>query len=192
MNATVKLWRWRRNPVRRRSDIAEALVGLAAGVVMVVGAPVAGIAAADSTAQSLAQQNDARHRVPAVLVHNAPSTAEARSEGVNPDQVRTVVRWTTPQGDVRTGSVAVSPGTKAGTSTPVWLDGRGALTEPPLSPGQTTLQTDIMGGGAAAGFCVLVLVGHRLVVLELDRRRSQEWQREWERVEPQWTRGHHA
>ncbi len=192
MTATVKLWRWRRNPVKRRSDVVEAWAGLTVGAVLVIGAPLTGMVAANGTQQSIAAQNDARHRVSAVLVRDAPTAAAARSTGANPDQVRAVVRWAGPDGQVRTGNIVVEPGTKAGTSTQVWLDGRDQLTEPPLSPGQTTLQADIMGGAAAGGFCVAVLVGHRLVRLELDRRRARGWQREWAKVEPQWSRGHHA
>ncbi len=191
MNATVKMWRWRRNPLRRRSDLTEAWAGLAVGVVMAVGAPLTGIAAAGGTHDSLAQQNADRHRVSAVLQHDAPSVDAARSSGINPDQVRTVVRWTGPDGATHTGSVVVPPGAKAKSATPVWIDARDQLTEPPLSPGQTAVQTDIMGAGAAAGFCVLGLVTHRLIRVELDRRRSRQWQREWAKVEPQWS-DHHA
>lgn len=191
MNATVKHWRWRRNPLRRRSDVVEAWAGLAVGVVMAVGAPLTGIAAAHSTQTSLTHENRDRHRAVAVLLRDAPTAAAARSSGVSIDQVHGVVRWTGPHGAVHTGDVAVRAGAKAGSSTPVWLDGRDQLAAPPLSAVQADVETDVMGAGAAGGFCLLAVVGHRLVRVEIDRRRAHQWQREWAEVEPHWS-GHHA
>lgn len=192
MNGTVKLWRWRRNPLRRRSDVAEAWVGLGVGVVMAVGAPVSGVAAADGMHTALTHQNQSRHHVPAVVTHDAPTADQARAGGANPDQIRTTVRWADRDGAVHMARVAVAPGARAGTSVPVWLDGRDRLTGPPLSPGETTVQSDVMGAGAAAGFCVVALATHRLAQAGLDRHRSRRWEREWSRVEPRWSRGRHA
>lgn len=192
MQRTVRLWRWRRNPLRRHTDIVEAWAGLAAGVVMAVGAPVTGIAAADSMHDSLVAQNQSRHRVTAVLLRDAPAVASAHDGGADPDQVHAPVQWHGRDGRIHTARVVVSPGARAGTSTPLWLDTHDRVAEPPLDSLQTGVQTDIIGAGAAGGFCVAALVAHRLVRLDLDRRRSRQWQREWARVGPQWSRGHHA
>jgi hypothetical protein len=191
MQRTVRLWRWRRNPLKRRSDVVEAWAGLAAGVVMAVGAPISGIAAAHSMHDSIIQQNQDRHRVSATLTHDAPGVATTRAEGANPDRVRAPVQWHDASGRTHSAHVTVAPGAKAGTTTPVWVDGRQQVTEPPLDAVQATVQTDIIGAGAAGGFCVAALAAHRLVRLDLDRRRSRQWQREWEKVGPQWS-GHHT
>jgi hypothetical protein len=191
MNATVKLWRWRRNPLRRRSDVVEAWAGAALCAVLAVGAPVSGIVAANGTHEALVHQNQDRHRASATLTRNATTASAARSNGVSPDEVRGHVRWTASDGTVHTGNVIVRAGMKAGAHVPVWLDGGGRLAAPPLTGVQSAVETDVMGAGAAGGFCVLALTGHRLVRAELNRRRARQWQREWARVEPQWS-GHHA
>ena len=37
------LWRWRRNPLRRTTDLAEAWLAFAALLLVLVGAPVVGV-----------------------------------------------------------------------------------------------------------------------------------------------------
>lgn len=190
MHGTVKLWRWRRNPLRRRSDVMEAWAGLAVAVVVAVGAPITGVAAANGMHDSLEQANHDRHHATAVLVHDAPSDARAHSDGLSPTQVRGDVRWHTADGGTRTAKVVVATGARAGSTLPVWLDGADRLTDPPLDALQTAVQTDIMGGGAAFGFCLVALASHRVVRAGLDRGRYARWQREWAQVGPQWSRGH--
>ncbi|WP_252395587.1 Rv1733c family protein [Streptantibioticus parmotrematis] len=193
MCATVRMWRWRRNPLRRRSDVMEAWVGLAVGVVMVLGAPMAGWAASDSMRASLDAQNAGRHAASAVLVANAPSAVSTGSDsGTNTAVVQAPARWTGPDGSGHTGSVPVTPGARSGTTTPVWLDAHGRLTDAPLSPSQTAVQADLIGAGAAGGFCLLTLAGQRSVRAQLDRHRASQWEREWAKVGPQWSSGHRA
>lgn len=191
MRRTVRLWRWRSNPLKRRSDVVEAWAGVVAGVVMAVGAPLAGIAAADATHASLAEQSRDRHRVAAVLEHGAPSLSADRGSGVNPDEVRAPVHWKGTDGREHSAHVVVQPGADRGSTTAVWVDGRDRVTEPPLDGLASAVQTDIMGGSAAVGLCVLALAAHRGLRAGLDLRRSRRWQREWEQVGPQWS-GHRA
>ncbi|MDI5969264.1 hypothetical protein POF50_007875 [Streptomyces sp. SL13] len=191
MRRTVRLWRWRRNPLRRRSDVVEAWAGLAAGLVIVAGAPLTGIAAADSMHATLAAQNDGRHQVSAVLERDAPSSGSAPGGGSSPGVVRAPVRWTGHDGRTHSAHVVVAPGAGAGSRTPVWTDGRGRVTEPPLDRLETTVQTDVMGAAAAGGLCVAALVTHRGLRAGLDLRRSHRWQQEWARVGPRWS-GRHA
>ena len=191
MRRTVRLWRWRRNPLKRRCDVVEAWAGMVAGVVMAVGAPLTGIAAADAMHTSLTEQNRERHRVSAVLERDAPSVDAAHSSGTNPDEVRAPVQWKGADGREHSAQVVVAAGTDRGTAVPVWVDGRERVTEPPLGRLEMTVQTDIMGGAAAGGLCVLALVAHRGLRAGLDAHRSHLWQREWEQVGPQWS-GHRA
>jgi len=59
MRAVTGLWRWRRNPLCRATDLAEAWVALVALVLIAVVAPVTGAlvgAAADGSLQQAARQ----------------------------------------------------------------------------------------------------------------------------------------
>jgi len=188
MYGTVKFWRWRRNPLRRRSDAVEAWTGLALGVVMLVGAPLTGVAAADGMHAALERQSQGRHRAAAVLVDDAPLHA-ARHNGIDLPQVKATVKWPGPDGAQHRGSVVVHPGARAGSTVPVWLDGRGHLTEAPLGGGQSSAQSDIVGAGAATAFCMAGLSTRRLVRAGLDHHRAAEWEREWALVGPRWTGG---
>src|SRR5262245_57041990 len=49
----VWLWRWRRNPLRRRSDALEAWIVLAVWSVTVIGGVLAGLAAAHSVERGM-------------------------------------------------------------------------------------------------------------------------------------------
>ncbi len=191
MRRTVRYWRWRRNPLKRRCDVVEAWSGLAAGLVMALGAPLTGIAAADAMHASLAEQSGDRHRVAATLDRQAPPVESARSGGSSPGDVRTPVHWTGADGRTHSAKVVVTPGSARGSDLPLWVDHRDRPVEAPLTGTERVVQTDVMGGAAAGGLCVTVLLAHRGTRVVLDVRRSRRWQREWERVEPRWT-GHRA
>jgi hypothetical protein len=76
MRTRVRGWRWRRNPLRRRSDVVEAWTALAVAVLLLVGAPLAGALAglwAHRTAQAVAEERRAeRHQVHAEVVGRPP------------------------------------------------------------------------------------------------------------------------
>ena len=79
-------------------------------------------------------------------------------------------------------------GTKAGTELPIWLDRSGAMARAPRDP------ADSVALGSAAGLTLPMLAWpmlwatFRLARRPLDRRRAQDWAREWEQVSPRWTR----
>ncbi|MEW2257347.1 hypothetical protein AB0924_19370, partial [Streptomyces sp. NPDC047869] len=60
MRAIAGLWRWRRNPLRRATDLTEAWVALVALVLIAVAAPVTGtligVTAQDSLQRSAREQ----------------------------------------------------------------------------------------------------------------------------------------
>ncbi|MYW43591.1 hypothetical protein GT346_09660, partial [Streptomyces sp. SID161] len=60
MGALKGLWRWRRNPLRRTTDLAEAWVALVALLLITVAAPVIGCLVGASTGASL--QRSAREQ----------------------------------------------------------------------------------------------------------------------------------
>lgn len=184
MGSKVRLWRWRHNSLKRRSDVTEAWVALAVGAAMMVGAPAAGAATAWGVNDFWQQQRQDRQRTSAVLTENAPSAAVYASGG----KVSAAVRWTTPDGTTRTGKAKVEAGLKAGARITVWTDDQGALTTEPPSSVEVQSEAGLAGAAAAGGVCVLLWAGHRVARSRLDRRRGEEWDHAWAEVGPQWTR----
>ncbi|WP_444546239.1 Rv1733c family protein, partial [Streptomyces longispororuber] len=105
MRSRVLCWRWRRGPLRRRSDVIEAWTVLVTGVVLFVGAPAAGVtagAAVHERAEEAARAAHAtRHRVTATLTADAPPAVPA--VGVVP-LYEVPARWTAPDGSHHSGS----------------------------------------------------------------------------------------
>ncbi|MGW3938506.1 Rv1733c family protein [Streptomyces sp. NBC_00024] len=184
MNAKAWLWRWRANPLRRRSDVVEARVVLVAVALMAVGAPVAGATTAWSVDDSLQQQRQERHPTSGLLIKDAPYLAGYTGQGT----VRAAVRWTSPDGSVRTGTAPVEPGSKAGTPATIWLDTRGRLTGQPPTAVMAEVEADLAGALAAAGVGAVLLAGRGIAAVRLNRSRDAQWDREWSVVGPQWSR----
>ncbi|MGK5531728.1 Rv1733c family protein [Streptomyces sp. URMC 129] len=182
MERRVRLWRWRRNPLRRRCDVAEAWVGLAAGVLMVVGAPAAGAAALTGSAEAMLREAREARRTTAVVtdVHDTVTVS-----GVGP---LGTVRWTSADGTPRTGMTRLPPGVTAGARVTVWLDGDGAPRGAPPSPAAAWAAGALLGTGVAGGVCLLALGARGGARSRLDARRSARWEREWAEIAPRWSR----
>lgn len=176
-----------RNPLRRRVDRLEAVLMMCALVVALLVIPAAaglGTTVREHAEDSAAQQRAQVHPVQARTLENA-SEAVAPSLGLN-TTVR--VRWVDPSGSPHEGRADVLVGTAAGTELTIWLDRAGLMTKAPRLP------ADNAALGIAVGFTVPVLAWPLLFALfrgarrSLERRRAEEWAREWELVSPRWTR----
>ncbi|MFE1327578.1 hypothetical protein [Streptomyces sp. NPDC058741] len=179
---TVRWWRWRSNPLRRRVDVVEAWVVLAGWMLAVLGGVVAGLAAAGAVGQAVVRQRADSHRVPAVLVQDAPGPSSDRAAS---DRRVWGMRWTAPDGTAHRQRARVPPRAPAGSTIPVWTHRDGDLTSPPVSDGEARLHTG-MGGALAGTFAGGAVLGAaRLARLGLDRRRSAQWDAEWERIDSQ-------
>ncbi|GAA3841144.1 hypothetical protein ACFS5L_16730 [Streptomyces phyllanthi] len=191
MRTRVRGWRWRANPLRRRSDVVEAWAALVTTVLLVVGAPLAGVAAgswAHAAARSeVAAQRAELHRVRGVVVTDAPPAAPAaRGDRQPTHHVR--ARWTESGEDARTGVARVPAGTRRGEFTDVWLDPRGRSVDPPLT-GAAVVQHALAVGACTTGGAVAVVLAGRLAVRRVFlRHRLAEWEREWARTGPEWAR----
>ncbi|MFF8968978.1 hypothetical protein [Streptomyces sp. NPDC014995] len=177
----MRLWRWRRNPLRRRSDLVEAWIVLAAWVCALLGGLVAGFATADAVEAEAARQRVQNRQVSAVLVEDAKDRVAARA--TTDHRVWATVRWTAPDGRTYTDEVRVAPKAPSGSTVPVWTDGKGRVTAEPLTEVESRLHA-VSGGvlaAAAAGGTVLGLVW--VVRLGLERRRLAQWAAEWERID---------
>ncbi|MFJ8112057.1 hypothetical protein [Streptomyces sp. NPDC096132] len=174
----VLLWRWRRNPLRRRSDIAEAWIGVAAAALLLFMAPAVGVVTAVVGERSALDQAQGLHRAAARLVEDATVTP-SRFSGMTDDHARATVRWTLPDGSSRTGEAMTAAGGKAGSSTTVWLDDAGRLRPAPPTPAQAGAQGTALGAAAGAGACVLVAGASWAARARLDARRTAQWDRAW-------------
>lgn len=177
----VCLWRWRRSPLRRRSDVIEAWIVLAAWVFALFGGLFAGLAAAGAVESSAARQRAQSREVPAVLVEDAADHVPSRA--ATDYRVWATVRWTAPDGSTHTDEARVSPETRKGETVAVWTDGKGDIVAEPLSSGETRLHAIAGGVLAATGAAGTVLATAWAVRLGLERRRMAEWAAEWERID---------
>lgn len=175
-----RMWRWRRNPLRRGSDIAEAWVLLLAWALAVLGGPAAGLVTGGATWQALVRENAGRHAVEAVV----SDSVTARSRGAHGTWMWATVRWTAPDGAVHTDRALMPSSASAGTRVRVWTDRQGRQTSAPLASSAVAAQAASTGVLAAAGAAGAVLVGTLAVRATLDRRRMRQWAEEWERANP--------
>jgi hypothetical protein len=190
MRTRVRGWRWRRSPLRRRSDVVEAWTGLVVAVLVLVGAPLAGTSAArwaHGEARSVsAEQRAERHRVRAeVIDRNDDSLPSVQAGGQH--AYRATVRWTEPGEGTRTATARVPADTRQGETVDVWFDERGRNVLPPVDGAAVWQHTLTIGTSAAGGVVLVVLFGHFLVRRVALRHRLAEWDRAWARTEPQWT-----
>ncbi|CCK26705.1 hypothetical protein BN159_2326 [Streptomyces davaonensis JCM 4913] len=177
----VRMWRWRRSPLRRRCDLVEAWVVLAGWVLALVGGVVAGLVAVGAVERAAEEQRTRSRQVTAVLVDDTDGKTPAR---VPADyRVWAKVRWTGPDGQTHTDDARVAPKTKAGATIRVWTDGRDQITAEPLSAGEITLHA--VSGGTLAAMCAAgTVLGTVWVVRQLmERRRLAQWAVEWERID---------
>jgi hypothetical protein len=190
MRTRVRGWRWRRNPLRRRSDVIEAWTVLAVVVLLFVGAPLVGAVAGwwahgDARALAAAQRAE-RHSVRAEVVGRTPDSLP--SVGGREHTYPVTVRWTEPGSGSRTATARVPAGTHRGDTVSVWFDSRGRNVTPPPDGTAVWQHTLTVGACATGGTVAVVLLAHSLVRGAATRRRMAEWERDWALTEPQWTR----
>ncbi|MFF8404348.1 hypothetical protein ACF1AB_25220 [Streptomyces sp. NPDC014846] len=190
MRTRVRGWRWRRNPLRRRSDVVEAWTVLVAAVLLSVVVPLVGIAAglhAHDQARSLAAaQRAERHQVRATVIGDPPERL-ASGQGDREHPYRAQVRWTEPGKAPRTAWARVPAGTHTGEVVPVWLDSRGRSVAPPPDDVAVWQHSVTFGLCAAGGAAGVVILGHGIARRFALRHRLAEWEREWARTGPRWT-----
>ncbi|OIK28104.1 hypothetical protein VT52_008235 [Streptomyces malaysiense] len=180
----TRLWRWRRSPLRRTSDVVEAWLLLAAWTLGVLGGAAAGTVAAAAADRGFEEDRSARRQVVAVLLGRVREAAPTHADVG--DNAGATVRWTTPDGRPRTGRAAVPAHTPEGTRVPVWITSRGDLVPRPPDRSDALLRSSLIGAGAAMAVGGTVWGSARAVRALLDRRRMRQWALEWERADPRW------
>ncbi|MFI6060677.1 hypothetical protein [Streptomyces sp. NPDC051286] len=178
-NGRVLWWRWRRNPLKRRSDTAEAWIGVAATAILLLATPTVGVVTAGVAERSALDEARGLHRVTAHLMEDAPPALSRFSVAATDSRVRATVRWTTPGGSPRSDTASVAAGSKVGSPTTVWLDDVGRVQPAPPTPAQAKSQGAALGAASAAGTGVLVVGVCWAARRRLDRHRGVQWDRAW-------------
>ncbi|MFI0896138.1 hypothetical protein [Streptomyces sp. NPDC020983] len=191
-------WRWRRNPLRRRSDVVEAWLGLVT-VVLFCTVPLAGWWAGQSVDRALTRvarvQRAERSLVAAASVpaSAAPGATTApgaeRTAGRVVDPVgEEVLRWTAPDGTAHTAKVPLGLEVWRGRRLLLWTDHRGALVAPPLDRATVRAHAALAGMTAAGVAAGTLLLTRQLLLWRLTRRRMDSWDRAWARFDQDWGR----
>ncbi|MFF6996241.1 hypothetical protein ACFY93_15020 [Streptomyces sp. NPDC008313] len=196
MGAIGGLWRWRHNPLRRTTDLAEAWLALVTMVLVLVVAPVLGAvvgsAAQDVLQRSVREQRQGRHKVPATVVRKlrgGPLDPDPESASTRDTRSRVLADWTAPDGTARHGTVlAALKSPRPGDHFTLWTDRRGRIVGRPLDAATATTHAVLAGTGAAVLSAGLVEAGRRLVLWRMVRRRYARWDQAWDRAGPDWGR----
>ncbi|MFG2352671.1 hypothetical protein [Streptomyces sp. NPDC048521] len=184
----VWLWRWRRNPLRRRADVVEAWVVLGAWLLTVLAGVLAGLTAARTVEHGLARERAAWRPAVARVVERAPGSSPANGHVSSGERVWAKVRWTVADGSAHTGRIRVEPGSKAGTPVTVWTDPQGHLVGRPTSAAEAAFRAAFIGGLVGVSAAAVPFVGGLALRGRLERRRMDAWDTEWARLGPQWGR----
>lgn len=196
MRAISGLWRWRHNPLRRATDLAEAWLALAALLTILVLTPVVGALvgglAQDALQESVREQRESRHLVTATVARKLDrSPLEADPETSTGREVRTrvVADWTAPDGTAQHGTVMSNlKDPHSGDHFTLWTDAHGLIVARPLDSATATTHAVLAGFGAALLGMGLVEGGRRLIVWRMVRRRYARWDQAWDRAGPDWGR----
>ncbi|MES4889679.1 hypothetical protein [Streptomyces sp. NPDC096012] len=183
--APVRLWHWRRNPLRRHSDVVEGWLVLATWLLAVVAGVLAGVLAAQAVDAGFSAQAARVHAVSAVLTDDAVETP-ATAGGYDDGRVWAAVRWTDADGSVHTGRTKVFPGAPAATGITVWVDRTDRVASAPVGGTMATLQAALTGVLVAPPVGAAVWGAGWVVRARLIRRRLGEWEAEWKQIGPQW------
>ncbi|MFV0137588.1 hypothetical protein ACLGIH_31120 [Streptomyces sp. HMX87] len=190
MRTRVRGWRWRHNPLRRRSDVVEAWTVLAVAVLLFVGAPLLGAASAwwahGQAREVAAEQRAERRQVRAEVVGKAPDALPSVHAG-GYHSYQATVRWTEPGGIEQSTAARVPADTRRGETVDVWLDSEGRYVLPPADATTVWQHTLTIGVATTAGTVTVVLLARCAVRRVAMRHRMAEWDRAWARVEPEWT-----
>lgn len=189
--AFVRLWLMRPvrylfvelNPMARRTDRTESVVALWLVfffAISIVVAVCAGNAAYQSKSAHAGSARARGNYTNAVLVSPA-ATASGYDNWFK-------ARWTDQHGRKHVENVPVDLDAKAGGTVQIWLDHNGNRAAPP--PNSASIAAESVGLGLLiAGGSAFVLESiRRIVRARLNRIRLSDWETEWERVGPRWSR----
>lgn len=177
----------RANPLVRRCDRVQRWVARVLLALLVVALPAvsvgSGMLVYQSEMRTVHRQSADRRSVTAEAVRDAAEPGV----GVSGVDVPVTVRWSGPDGTVRTGRAMVDPGTNAGARVRLWVDRDGEITSAPMTGAKAAAGGWMAGVLAAELAAVGAMAVWRGLVHLMDRRRYAQWEAEWARTEPLWS-----
>lgn len=198
------LWRWRRNPLKRRADAVDAWVVLGVWLLTVTVGVLAGWSGVRSVRHGLDQEREGWRPTVALVTQKAPGPASATTgdddardddsgdagagQGRGPASVWGEVRWTAPDGTARTGRTRVASDSAVGAAVTVWTDPAGRLVTQPPTVNQARTRSLAIGGLVGLSAAAVPFACGRLLRDRLERRRLKQWDVEWARFDPLWGR----
>ncbi|MFE3071328.1 hypothetical protein [Streptomyces sp. NPDC059247] len=197
MRAAIGLWRWRHNPLRRTTDLAEAWVAFTAAALLCLLVPLTGWAAGASANASLQRAVRAQHeqRLPTTArvlrAADRPAGGAGTADAAGEERLRrsVVARWTAPDGSVRTGTVATARRSSApGAVFALWTDRSGHPVAAPMRAGAARAHAAVAGLTAALLTGLMVETVRRLAVRRLVLLRYARLDRAWAATGPDWGR----
>jgi hypothetical protein len=196
VRAISGLWRWRRNPLRRATDLVEAWVALMALLLILVVAPVLGSLvggmAQDVLQQSVRDQRHSRQLVTATVVRKldrSPLDPDPETTPGRDLRSRVLADWTGPDGTAQRGPAMADIRTPhRGDHFAIWTDLHGRIVPRPLDSATATTHSVLAGFGTALLAAGAIEGGRRLIVWRMVRRRYARWDQAWDRAGPDWGR----
>jgi hypothetical protein len=177
------------NPLRRRTDKIATFLAAQLLLVFLVGAPLLAITAYGWAGRVGAAEQRAERswrEVPAVLLKSVPAPNSLASGLFGYSWVP--ARWVAPNGQERSGHIAVDVGMAAGRTVRIWVDAAGRPTDAPLTHRAVQARAATVAAVATLALVIvlsfLAWAGRKL----LDRRRLADWELAWAIVGPKWTR----
>jgi hypothetical protein len=181
-----------RNEMRRSTDRIQAILRAFLLAVFLVGGPVAAVWVCHGVdvagLRAGRAQAAAWHRVPAVVLHVTVIAAVWRHPAETGGPARLSVRWTAPDGSLRTGEIGSGLDAEPGGIVTVWTNASGQLGHAPLT--HADIVDHVIGAAVATplALALLLCVIWRATSLAFDRHRLARWEADWLAVEPQWSR----
>lgn len=195
MRAMRGVWRWRRNPLRRRTDRIEAWVALAAALLIALGATSVGWLAGRATHGALLEtvriQHQQRHLEWVTvdrLISRTPLDPDPETSSQRDAHRRVIARWTARDGTAHIGQLAAPRPVETGERFRIWTDGRGRVAPRPMDASTAGTHAVLAGLGTTAGVSMMIEGARRMVVWLLMVRRFRRWDEEWERAGQDWGR----
>jgi hypothetical protein len=164
-----------RNPMRRREDRLQSVVGAVLVLLFLIIVPVAAMTIGSRVYQTETRATQAE----AAQLHQVDATVLEVGEALIYAPVTPAkVSWLDPDGTTHTSDYQTTGIVEPGGTVSIWLNGAGNVVEPPSATRAISKAVVIT---TSAVFAALVLFGSSYVLLRhsLDRRRSRQWETEW-------------
>jgi hypothetical protein len=171
-----------RNPMRRRIDRVQSLVGAMLIMVFLISAPLLAI----SVGGRVYAEEDRVVRAQIAQLHQIDATViEIGKTSLYAPITSARVQWLDAAGVTRTADYQSSTGVKPGATVQIWLDQNGNIAAPPV-PSRPMSKAVVTTTALVSVILTCCCVCHLLLRCGLDRRRARLWETEWATVQRSW------